>query len=276
MLTGLLCAAVGVPVVIWALRRFEHAVTFHPARYAGGDAWAPPAGAEDVWFAGAGGERLHGWLVRASGARPSSATVIYFHGNGGNLTNVGWVGTRLAARGFDVLLFDYRGYGRSEGDVTDERGIYEDADAAYDYAVRVRGVRPERLALYGQSLGTTAVADLASRRPCGAVVLESGLSSASDMASVVLPWLPRPLHALARNRFDSARKLADARCPVLVAHGELDATIPAAQGRALYAAAPAPKELIVVPGAGHNDVVAVGGDAYLDSVAAFVRRAVEQ
>src|SRR6185436_16464694 len=101
--------------------------------------------------------------------------------NSGNITNVGWIGSAFASRGFDVLLIDYRGYGRSEGEVTDENGINADADAAYDYLVKERGVNAERLALIGQSLGTTAATDLASRRPCGALVLESGLSSAAAM-----------------------------------------------------------------------------------------------
>ena len=127
-------------------------------RYDGSAAWSLGERTEDVWFRAADGTRLHGWFVRA--AAPT-ATVIYFHGNGGNLSSVGWVARHLSARGFDVMLFDYRGYGRSEGAAADERGIFADADAAYDYVVRERGVRPERLVLYGQSLGTAAAADVA-------------------------------------------------------------------------------------------------------------------
>ncbi|HEY0079026.1 MAG TPA: alpha/beta fold hydrolase [Pyrinomonadaceae bacterium] len=273
-LTFVLCVLVGVPLAVWALRRFERAVVFHPERYAAGDVWRVPGRGEDVWINVGEGERLHGWFVRAGGAEPAAAaTVIYFHGNGGNINGLGWVGEELSARGFDVLLFDYRGYGRSDGAVSDERRIYEDADAAYDYVVRVRGVSPRRVVLYGQSLGTTAAVDVASRRECAGVVLESGLSSASEMASLVLPWLPRALHRFARNRLDSARKLSQVSCPVLVAHGTHDEVIPVEQGRALYAAAREPKQLVIVPGAGHNNLVATGGDAYLDTVARFIRGA---
>jgi hypothetical protein len=274
LLTFALCVLVGVPLGVWALRRFERAVVFHPERYAAGDVWRMPKRGEEVWINVAKGMKLHGWFVRAR-EQPAQATVVYFHGNGGNLNGIGWLGEELSERGFDVLLFDYRGYGRSEGEVSDERGIYEDADAAYDYVVRVRGVSARKVVLYGQSLGTTAAVDVASRRECAAVALESGLSSASEMAALVLPWLPRPLHRFARNRLDSARKLQKVNCPVLVAHGSHDEVIPVEQGRALYAAAREPKRLIIVPGAGHNNLVAQGGDAYLGALAAFIRNATE-
>lgn len=270
MLTVLLIILIVAPLGIVLLRRFERALTFYPVRYDAGEAWRLPDNGEDVWLKAADGTRLHGWFVRAL-VQPATATIIYFHGNGGNLSGVGWIAGHFTARGFDVMLFDYRGYGRSEGAAIDERGIFADADAAYDYAVRERGVAPARLVLYGQSLGTTAVADVASRKPCGAVILESGLSSASDMAGVVLPWLPRAFHRLARNRFESARKLAGVKCPILVAHGDMDEVIPIEQGRALYAAAREPKRLIIVNGAGHNNLVAIGGENYLDAVAKFIR-----
>ncbi len=274
MLTIVLVLLIVVPLGIFALRRFERALTFYPVRYDAGEAWRLPHNSEDVWLKAADGTRLHGWFVRAP-VQPAAATIIYFHGNGGNLSGVGWIAGHFTTRGFDVMLFDYRGYGRSEGLAIDERGIFADADTVYDYVVRERGVPPARLVLYGQSLGTTAVADVAARKPCGAIILESGLSSASDMAGVVLPWLPRAFHRLARNRFESARKLAGVKCPILVAHGDMDEVIPIEQGRALYAAAPEPhKRLIIVPGAGHNNLVVIGGENYLDAVATFIRASV--
>jgi pimeloyl-ACP methyl ester carboxylesterase len=257
---------------MFSLRRIEAAFTFHPERYREGERWTPPRGAEDVWFTTADNVRLHGWFIN-SRIRPVAATVIYFHGNGGNINGLGWLGEGLAARGFDVLLFDYRGYGRSEGEMTDERGVYADADAAYDYIIHTRGVRPESLVLYGQSLGTTAVADLVSRHPCGAIILESGLSSARDMALKILPWPLRWLRILGQNRFESTRKLSSVRCPVLVTHGEPDPTIPTDQGRSLYAAANEPKKLVIIPGAGHNVWVSEG-DQYLDLITGFIRESI--
>jgi fermentation-respiration switch protein FrsA (DUF1100 family) len=221
-----------------------------------------------VWFASADGKRLHGWLFR-SRTQPAPFTVIYCHGNSGNVTHVAWIAEYLASRGLDVLAFDYRGYGRSEGETPDEWGLYADADAAYDYLTRERGVPPERVALYGLSLGTTAVIDVASRRACASLVVESGLSSASDMAGVALPWLPGWLHWMGKNRFESARKIASVRCPVLVAHGALDEVIPVEQGRALYTAAREPKQLKIIA-RGDHFLPNSGGDSYLDSVADFI------
>jgi hypothetical protein len=259
-------------ILFFGIRWIETSITFHPDRWSPGETWALPQGGEDVWFTTHDGVRLHGWFVRSRSVTPT-ATVIFFHGNGGNINNLGWLGEELAARGFDALLFDYRGYGRSEGAVTGEQGIYADADAAYDYVLRERGARPERLVLYGQSLGTTAVADVASRRAAGAIILESGLSSASDMAASIFPWLPRRLHGLGRNRFESARKLSSVRCPVLITHGDPDPTIPTEQGHKLYAAANEPKKLLIIPGAGHG-VSSFGGGRYFDTVAEFIREAV--
>ena len=256
----------------FSLRWFEHAVSFHPTRYDARFGWKHPSGADDVWLTTTDGVRLHGWFFQTT--KPSAiATIIYFHGNGGNISNVGWVGETLAARGFNVLLLDYRGYGRSEGDVDDEQGLYADADAGYQYVTGTRGIRPESVVLYGQSLGTAVAADLASRRKCAAVILESGFSSASDLASTVLPVLPRRLHFLIKNRFESARKLSQVNCPVLIVHGDPDETIPSENGRRLFAAANQPKALLIFPGAGHS-VFGSQGNKYLELIAEFVSDAV--
>jgi fermentation-respiration switch protein FrsA (DUF1100 family) len=256
-----------------AVRSFEHAVTFHPLRYDDRTGWKQPTGAQDVWLKTTDGVRLHGWLFEAKNG-PALATVIHFHGNGGNISSVGWVGERLSSRRFDVLLLDYRGYGRSEGNIDGETGLYADADAGYEYVTKTRGVRPSNVVLYGQSLGTAVAVDLASRQESAALILESGFSSSSDLASTVLPILPRRLHFLAKNRFESARKLASVRCPVLIVHGDPDLTIPTEHGRLLFTAANDPKELLIFPGAGHN-VFGSLGDAYLDRVADFLRTAIK-
>ncbi len=270
VISVLVIALVGLPVGFFMLRRFEASVIFHPERAALGGVWRVPRGAEEVWFGNAEGGRLYGWFFR-SRTQPAHATVLYAHGNGGNVSYCGWVGEELSARGFDVLVFDYRGYGRSEGEAAGEAGLYADTEAAYDFLTKGRGVPAGRVALYGQSLGTAAVADVAARRECGALVLESGLSSAADMAAVIMPWLPRFVRGLTKNKLDTAAKLPRVRCPVLVAHGDRDTLIPVAQGRRLFDAAPEPKRLVVVEGAGHNDLSIVGGGKYIDTLAEFVR-----
>ncbi len=256
-------------VIFFIVRQLEFMATYHPAPYVPGPDWTLPANGEEVWMKVATGERVHGWFIRAEG-RPPIATVLYCHGNGGNLSNVAWIARDLAKRGFDAMIFDYRGYGRSDGRLTDEWGLYADTDAAYDHLVRERGVRAEKLVLYGQSLGTTVAIDIAARRSCGALIVESGLSSASDMGLVSIPWLPRQLHFLARNRFDSARKIAGVKCPVMVTHGTRDQVIPVDQGRKLYELARDPKRLVIVEGGDHS-LFASAGETFIRGMVDFIR-----
>jgi len=256
---------------VFGLRWLEAAMTFHPTRISVG-AVPRPAGAEDVWITTKDNVRLHAWFFK-SGRGPSAATVIYFHGNGGNITNVGWVAESLAARGFDTLLLDYRGYGQSEGASRDENTLYADGDAAVDYIISQRRVDPGRIVLYGQSLGTVVATDVATRQRCGALILESGLSSAASIASSNLPWLPRWLHFIGRNRFESAEKLKRITVPVLITHGDPDPILRTEEAHTLFAAANEPKKLLIFRGAGHN-VFGSLGDSYLDQIEQFIRTSV--
>jgi alpha-beta hydrolase superfamily lysophospholipase len=259
----------GVIAFVYGLRQLECSITFHPVRVDSNRRFAQPHGAEDVWFTTADGIRLHGWFFE-SPTQPENATIVFFHGNGGNISNVGWLGQRLSGHGFDVLLFDYRGYGASVGEARDEEGLYADGDAAVAFVVNEKDAHPARIILYGQSLGTAIVADVASRREVAAVVLESGMSSASSVAASALPWLPRQLHFLGRNRFESARKLASVKAPVLISHGDPDPVIPTEEAHVLFAAANEPKRLLIFPGGGHN-VFGSMGEPYLDHIVAFIR-----
>lgn len=260
-------------VIFLMLRRLEHTATWHPEPYVPGPSWTLPVNGEELWIKVPSGERIYGWFLSAP-HRPAVATVLYCHGNGGNLTNVVWLAQELSQQGLDTIIFDYRGYGRSEGRLSNEWGIYADAEAIYDHLIRERGVKPENLALYGQSLGTTAVIDLASRLPCGALIIESGLSSASDMGAVSFPWLPRKLHFLGKNRFDSVNKIANVKCPALISHGTNDAVIPLDQGRKLYESAPDPKRLMILEGGDHF-LAGSGGEQYVLSVVDFIRSSIK-
>lgn len=262
---------VGCLAFVFGLRWLESLMTFRPERMSAQERKSPAEGAEIVWFNSADGTRLNGWFFE-SRLRPTTATIIFFHGNGGNITNIGWMGQRFAQHGYNVLLFDYRGYGASDGVAGAEADLYADGEAAVAF-VASKGIRHEQIILYGQSLGTAVVADVASRGKFGAVVLESGFSSASSLASSALPWLPRWLHFLGKNRFESARKLANIRSPILIAHGDPDRSIPTAESHLLFAFANEPKKLLIVPGAGHV-VFGGAGEQYLSQVEQFMREAI--
>ena len=261
----------GFLAFVYGLRWLESKMTFQPDRMTEAERNIVPEGAESVWFNSADGTRLHGWFFESQSG-PEIATVIFFHGNGGNIGNVDWVGRRFAKRGFDVLLFDYRGYGASDGVAANESDLYADGDAAVAFVRNEKRARPERIVLYGQSLGTAIVADVASRGPFGAVVLESGFSSASSVAASALPWLPRWLHFLGKNRFESARKLTNVKTPILITHGDPDHTIPTGESQMLFASANEPKKLLIFRGADHN-VFGSLGEPYLTQVEQFIREA---
>jgi alpha-beta hydrolase superfamily lysophospholipase len=269
-LIGVVVALVlGCGAFVYGLRQLESLMTFRPDRMTAKERTLTPSWAESVWFNSADGTRLHGWFFKSQSA-PATATVIFFHGNGGNIGNVSWLGQRFAKQGFDVLLFDYRGYGASDGVAARESDIYADGDAAVDFVKNEKGARPERIVLYGHSLGTAIVADVASRRQFGAVVLESGFSSASSVATSALPWLPRWLHFLGKNRFESARKLASVKSPILIVHGDLDRTIPPGEAQLLFTAANEPKKLMIIHGGGHT-IFGSLGEPYLTQIDQFIR-----
>jgi len=271
-LVGLTVALLlGCAAFVYGLRWLESAMTFRPSRMAAAQEIA--SGAENVWFNSADGTRLNGWFFESQ-TKPELATMIFFHGNGGNISNVSWLAQRFAKDGFNVLIFDYRGYGASDGIAAKESELYADGDAAADFVMKKKGVRSEQVVLYGHSLGTAIAADVASRRAFGAVVLESGFSSASSVATRALPWLPRFLHFLGKNRFESARKLNNVKCPILIAHGDPDLTIPTSEAQLLYEAANEPRKLLIIPGAGHV-VFGSAGEQYLDQVEQFMRESIK-
>ena len=221
---------------------------------------------EDVDLATADGLRLHGWFVPAPAAR---GTLLFFHGNAGNISHR-LDSIRIFHRlGLDVLIIDYRGYGRSEGK-PDEQGTYRDADAAWRYLVGTRGVEPARIVVFGRSLGAAIAAWLAAHERPGGLILESPFASVESMGRGLYPFLP--VRWLNRFGYETAEYVRRIGCPLLVIHSPRDEIIPIAEGRAVFAAAPEPKRFVEITG-GHNDGFLVSGRTYLDGLEAFFDQA---
>lgn len=256
-------AFIGVPAL-------ERHFTFRPRPADPAYARAAPAGAEDVFFDSAPGVKLHGWYWRARREQPAPVTILYAHGNAGNVQRFAPAAAHMASLGFDVLLYDYRGYGRSGGESEDEATLFADGRAALDYLVRARGVAPDTVAHYGYSLGSAVSAELSVNHPCRAVVLVAPLASISAQVAAMYPWLPEPFHILTRSRLDTVGKIARARCPVMVVHGDRDEIIGVEQGRAVFAAAREPKRLMIIPGASHWLGRSDGG-RHIEAAADFIR-----
>lgn len=252
-----LVAAAAYAVLYW----FANRSVYFPSKYPEGS-WdfQTQLGAADVWLETADGVRIHAWQVDRPGAR---FVTLYFHGNAGNITDRYHHFLGITSAGSSVLMIDYRGYGKSSGRPT-ENGIYTDADAAYDHLLKT-GHHSGEIILHGESLGTAVAVDLASRRPCSAVVLEAPFTSGRDVASTVLPIIgPAVIWS-----FDSRKKIGRIHAPILIIHGDRDEIIPTRLGQALFDAAPEPKSHWIVPGAHHNDIVETAGASYRDHLLSF-------
>ena len=178
------------------------------------------------------------------------AHVLFCHGNGGNVGDRAPHASLLAAAGFDVLLFDYHGYGRSTGRPGEET-TYADARAARDALLARDGVDPARVLYLGESLGAAVGLELALAHPPAGLILQSPFTSVRDIARFHYPYVPR---ALVPNAYPSLDRIRELRAPLLVLHGARDRIVPLLHGEEIYAAAPEPKRLEVFPAAAHNDV----------------------
>ena len=248
---------------LWLMRTtILNALLFYPTH----DVDATPSAAglafEEVEIATEDGPKLHAWWVPAT-APPHRGHVIYCHGNGGNISYRIGKARLLADRGFDVLLFDYRGYGRSEGSPS-EAGLYRDARAARAAVVAREGVDPDRLVYLGESLGGAVAIALALDIPPAGLVLQSTFTSVRQIARFHYPIVPT---FYVPDAFPSLTRIPRLSVPVLMVHGDADRIVPVEHGRTLYASAPQPKTYREFPGVGHNDLVDRVGDEYVDLMA---------
>jgi fermentation-respiration switch protein FrsA (DUF1100 family) len=206
-----------------------------------------------------------GWDEFTAGFSPlrrgAPFTVLFCHGNAGNIS--GRLDRSLLLHrnlGVEVFLFDYRGFGRSEGRPTEE-GTYRDAVAAHRYLVEERRIARERLILFGESLGAAVAIELSLREAAAALVLEAPFTSIADMARVAYPFLS-PITSFVRTRYDNLKKIPEVALPLLLFHARRDQVVPFEQGEALFRAAREPKTFVAVENAGHADAFVAGGEGY--------------
>ncbi|MCZ6597947.1 MAG: alpha/beta hydrolase [Planctomycetota bacterium] len=235
---------------------------------------------EDLFLETADGVRIHAWWIPASdsigsvesiGPTGSIGALVFCHGNAGNIAHRIQSAETFRAMGLSVMLFDYRGYGRSEGS-PDEKGTYLDAEAAWEHVTGAAGVEPERVVVYGESLGAGVAIELAQRRRVGAVITESAFTSAADVGAAVYPWLP--VRLLLRIGYENRAKIGALSVPVLVIHSPEDEIVPFEHGRELHEAAPEPKAFLETGGR-HNDGGFLQDPAWRRAVGEFVRGALE-
>jgi pimeloyl-ACP methyl ester carboxylesterase len=268
--TLLACVAVGAGGCA-ALDVKQRELIFRPEKDSGGSPADFGLAFQDVWLdvprvEGEGAERVHGWWIPA--ARPGAPSVLYLHGArwslSGNLFRI----ARWQRMGFNVLAIDYRGFGRSDGELPSEAQSYADALAAW-HEVKRREPQPGRRFVFGHSLGGAVAIELATRSPdMAGLIVESSFTSIVDMAETTrYGYLPVGL--ILTQRFDSLAKVPKLTMPVLFVHGTADRWVPPSMSERLHAASPAPKRLVLVDGGGHSNVSGVAFDLYRREVLAF-------
>jgi uncharacterized protein len=232
------------------LRWFEQKQVYHPSRRMEAFPAALGRPVQDVWFTTVDGVNLNGWFFPGNAASARQHRVLLLcHGNAGNISHRLLHVSLLLETGAAVFVFDYRGYGRSQGTPT-EAGTYLDALAAHRWLVE-RGFTPESIVAIGESLGGAVAAELALRNRIGGLLLLSTFTSIPDLGSELFPWLP--VRRLARIRYDTRSKLPRIHTPVIVVHSRADSLVPFHHAEGNFAAARDPKLLVEVEG-DHNDL----------------------
>lgn len=236
--------------VLLVMLLLENYLLYHPVSAEQNWEVPPLSNFQDVTLKSGDGTRIHAWWCPTRDWTTDQGALLYCHGNAGNLSHRADAIRALQNRvGQAVLIFDYPGYGKSEGKPS-EAGCYAAGEAALDWLIDNQKIPPERILLYGKSLGGGVAVDLASRRPCRALFLVKTFTSLPDVAQTIFPWLP--VRWVMRNRFDNRAKIERCGQPFFVLHGDADELVPLQQGREIFAAAGEPKAFHLFPGADHN------------------------
>jgi len=267
MVLHVLIAVVGVYVLLTALLfLFQGSLVYRPTRQlaATPDQHERPMDYEDVSLTTSDGVKLHGWFVPADRAR---GTVLMFHGNGGNVSHRLETIAIFHELGCNAMIIDYRGYGLSEGS-PGEQGTYRDAEAAWSHLTEMRKIDPNRIVIFGRSLGGAVAAWLAARKTPAGLILESTFTSVPDRAAELYRYLP--VRFLARIKYNTLGLMDKLQCPLLVIHSPQDQIIPYHHGQKLFAAAREPKRFQEISG-GHNDGFMRSGSVYTGCLDGFLQ-----
>ena len=261
---SLLLTLLGVLVAfaLWLMLR-EEAMIYYPSR----EIQETPAHRgwkfDETWLTATDGARLNGWFVPSE--KESRLTVLFLHGNAGNISYRLDKLAILRDLGANVFIIDYRGYGRSEGK-PNEPGTYLDAQAAYEHLTKRLSLEPGGIVVYGESLGSAVAVDLASRTSVGGVIIEEAFTSIADVGQRMYPFLP--VRWLVRNKYDSLSMIGRINAPLLIFHSRDDEYFSMRHAERLLAAAREPKRLVVLRG-GHNDAFLVSEQIYRDALKQF-------
>jgi len=255
-------------IFIGCLFIFQSHYVYYPERILSANPGSIGLDYESVSFETSDGVKLSGWFVPSESAR---GVILFCHGNAGNISH------RLESiqifhqLRLDTFIFDYRGFGQSEGKPT-EQGTYKDAEAAWRYLIEERQVNPNEVIVFGRSLGGAVASWLAESHTPGALILESTFTSLHDIAATLYPYLP--VRLLLRFEYNTAEHLGRVNCPVLIVHSRDDEIMPFSHGWRLFEMAKEPKKFLEITGA-HNEGFITSGKCYEQGLNAFISEYIE-
>lgn len=235
-------------VIIFLLYVLQSKLIFYPGVLAPDFKFNLGPGDEEILLKTSDGENISALFFR----KESPDVILYFHGNAGDLGGWQFVAEDFTDLGYNVLIIDYRGYGKSSGKFSEE-GFYTDAQTAYDYLID-QGYAPQNILVYGRSIGCGVAVDLASKQICKGLILESPFSSLSKLANEKFPFFFPSLYL--KYRFDNIAKISRVKSPVIFLHGSDDTLIPPSHSRRLFETFTGKKKLIIVDRGAHNDLYA--------------------
>lgn len=263
-LLGILVSiAVGYLLILLAIFLMQSKLIYYPEK----EIWATPQEVglkyENVTFSTEDDVALHGWYIPAAEAE---VTVLFFHGNAGNISNRLQTLQMLNEMGLNVFIFDYRGYGQSEGSPT-EQGTYQDGLAAWNYLTAERGIADSSIVIMGRSLGGSVASWLAARQQPSAAVIESTFTSAADIASDLYPWLP--VRMLIKYEYNTIENMKQIRSPLFMSHSRGDQIVPFDHGQKLFQIANEPKTFVELVGR-HGSAYMETGPRYREQLQQFL------
>lgn len=253
---------IGLGLIVAYVKYLEYKGVYYPAKEILNFPSSVSISFKDIYITTEDNVKINGWFISNQKAK---YTLLFFHGNAGNIGDRIDKLQLLYQAGLNIFIIDYRGFGKSQGRPS-ELGFYHDASAAYDYLINTINIKPERVVLYGESLGSAVAVDLAFHRRVRALILEGAFSRGRDMAVKIYPLLPRFVFS---NSFDSLTKVKEINAPKLFIHSRDDEIVPFKLGRKLYDYAAGPKEFLEIEG-DHNDAFMRSQHSCLSSISEFI------
>lgn len=242
------------------LTLFQSKLLYHPTQEH--DA-VPKQNHENIWMQSTNGRKIHGWWFPLQQAQ---ITILLCHGNAGNISHRLFFVPMFQKRKAQFFLFDYQGFGKSEG-TPSEQGTYDDAKAAWDFLTKTKQIPASQIVIFGRSLGSSIASQLASTVQAKGLILEAPFSSFHDVGKAHFPYLP--VRWLARFHYPTALYLQKRSCPLLILHSTQDEVIPYSLGQTCYEQASSPKEFVTIQGS-HNDGIFRSEALYFQKVDAFL------